>query len=397
LEKRYDLKKKLLLAVIYAAFISLGLPDTTFGVAWSSIRKSFMLPVEAAGIFAIISTMGTTISSFSSGFIIKRLGTGKLVFISCVLTGTALLGFSFANSYVWFILLTIPLGLGAGAVDTSLNNYVAKNYSSTHMSWLHCFWGIGAFAGPNIMTMIIAYFNDWKAGYMTIGLIQLSISVLLFLSLPLWKMNESKPEDGGTEPHPELKGIKLLKKKGVLLSILAFPIYVSIEGGMGLWLGTYLIEGRSLPQINAGVTVSVFYACITIGRFVNGILARYLSDRTLIRMGICTMCSGILLLNLPVNFILVIAVILLGLGCAPVYPAMIHATPKLFGQNNSIAVTGYQIGMANVSFITLVPLIGLLAGRISMTVIPVCFAVSAALFIVITEVLNIKTRVNLPE
>lgn len=387
----------LLLIVIYLAFISLGLPDTLLGVAWPTMRGSLSLPLEAAGIFTMITTLSTAFSSIVSGHIIKRAGTGRVTFISCTLTGSALLGYSIAPSLFWLLVLTVPLGLGAGAVDAGLNNYVAKHYSSRHMSWLHCFWGIGASLGPNIMTVVLIQANSWQAGYRTIGLIQMALASILLLSLPLWKIREEKREfaEGGnrgfatTGSREEKEAPRSIwGYKGILFSIAAFPLYTAIESGTGVWLGSFLVEGRGIAQVTAGIWVSMFYVSITAGRFLTGLITDRFTNRQMIRGGLLIAIAGAFLAALPIRALILPGIILAGLGCAPVFPCMIHETPRRFGNGPSEIITGYQVGTAYVGGVTIVPLFGLLAGRVSLEVIPVCILLSAIFTLAATEKLN---------
>lgn len=379
------IKGILLLGIIYLSFISLGLPDTVLGIAWPSMRIDLNLPLEAAGIFTMVTTLGTALSSFSSGWILKKLGIGKVILFSCILTAFALLAYSFSTSFLWLLLLTIPLGIGAGSVDTGLNNYVANNYSARHMSWLHCFWGLGAFMGPNIMTFVLENLGDWRKGYKIIGILQFFIAFILIISLTLWKNKEKSISESH---HEKLTGLKLLRKKEVLLSILAFPIYVAVEGGIGLWLGSYLIEGLKLSQGKAGLIVSLFYLSLTIGRFLNGIISNNFSTKSVIRGGIIIMIFGLFILVLPFKEITVISIILVGLGCAPIFPSMIHQTPKLFGSINSEEITGYQVGMAYLAGLIITPLVGLMANRFFIGIIPILYLLFTSLLLLITENLN---------
>ena len=377
-----------LLIIIYISFISLGLPDSVLGVTWPRMRANLGLPLETAGMVLILTTVGTVLSSFVSGHILKKLGTGKVVFFSCLMTGAALMGYSLSPSFIWILFFTIPLGIGAGAVDTGLNNYVANNFSSRHMSWLHCFWGVGAFIGPNIMNLAIVNFDSWRFGYKLIGGLQLIISLILLLTLPLWKINKNSENITEGEHHEKVRGLKLLKKKGVLLSILAFPIYMGIEGGVGLWLGSYLIEAKNIPQLRVGIIVSLFYLSITIGRFLNGLITSYFTNKQLIRGGIIILIIGIILFGLPSNVLIVPSIILLGLGCAPIFPSMIHETPKSFGKNNSEIITGYQVGMAYSAGILITPLVGVLVSAISLNILPIILAIFILVLLVITERMN---------
>lgn len=375
----------ILLIVIYIAFISLGLPDSLLGVAWPTMRLSLNLPLEAAGMFVMITTLMTAISSFVSGYIIRRLGTGRVTFISCVLTGSALLGYSMAPTFAWLLLFTIPLGFGAGAVDTGLNNYVAKHYSSRHMSWLHCFWGVGAFVGPNVMTYTIAQANSWRLGYQTIGITQLVLSVILLLSLSLWKEKEALEESA---EQMKVTAGNILKQPGVWLAIIAFPLYIGVEGGTGMWLGSLLVEKRGIPQVTAGIWVSLFYLSITVGRFLSGFITSRLTNRQMIRGGLGIAMFGAALLAAPIKALTLPGIILIGLGCAPVFPCMVHETPRRFGHDRSEVITGYQVGMAYISGVVIIPLMGLFAGKVSLEVIPASVIFFAVLTVVFTERLN---------
>lgn len=382
-------KKIALLSVIYLAFISLGLPDTVLGVAWPVMRMDLGLPLEAAGIFIMVTTIGTALSSFASGKILDRIGTGKVILISCVMTGGALLGYSIVPAFIGLLLLTIPLGVGAGAVDTGLNNYVAIHYSSKHMSWLHCFWGVGAFFGPNIMTWMIVQSGHWQVGYQTIGILQLGIASLLLITLPLWKSNGNEiKQHHDEEIHAKVRGMELLRKKGVVLSILAFPLYVGVEAGTGLWLGSYLIEGQHMAQLQAGILVSLFYGSITIGRFINGFIAEKYENKQLIRLGLSIMVVGVILFNLPINGLIIPSILLIGLGCAPIFPSMIHQTPRLFGTSNSQVITGYQVGMSYLSGVVITPIIGLLASHIAIQMIPLTIGFFTVMMVFATERMN---------
>lgn len=384
----------ILLIVIYIAFISLGLPDSLLGTAWPTMRLGLNLPLEAAGVFIMITTLSTAISSFISGHIISRLGTGRVTLISCVLTGSMLLCYSLAPSFIWLLLFTIPLGFGAGAVDTGLNNFVARHYTSRHMNWLHCFWGIGASLGPGIMTLAITQVNGWRAGYRITGMIQLFISVILLCTLSLWKIKEPKLEHSNQTGSIREKNV--LHLKGVWLSIIAFPLYVGMESGTGVWLGSFLVEGRGIAQATAGIWISLFYASITVGRFISGFITGRFTNRQMIRAGLLVSMFGIIMFALPVKNLILPGIMLIGLGCAPVFPCMIHETPRRFSSSRSQVITGYQVGMAYFGGVAIIPLIGLIAGHISLETIPLCILLFAALTLVSTERLN-NIKHNLPE
>lgn len=379
----------LLLIIIYLSFISLGLPDTVMGVAWPSMRLFLGLPLEAGGIFSMVATIGTVTSGFMSGWVLRRVGTGKVVLISCIMTGLALLGYGFAPNFWWLLLLTIPLGLGGGSVDAGLNHYVATYYSARHMNWLHSFWGVGAFIGPNIMTLMIVYLGGYQAGYRLIGGIQLVIALFIFMSLPLWTRNKAPrvvTEENAN--HEEAKGWALIKKPGVFLAILVFPIYVGAEFGVGYWLGSYLIEYKMIPQLTAGVMVATFFGGIAVGRFLNGIASEKFSGKVLIRFGLLLLSIGVIFMMFSGPLLLKGAIILMGLGCAPIYPAVVHMTPGWFGMENSKSIIGYQVGSSYLSGLLLIPLVGALSSWIGLWIYPVLIAVLVGILIIITERLH---------
>ncbi|MDP4182228.1 MAG: MFS transporter [Bacillota bacterium] len=367
---------KFFLIIIYLAFISLGLPDSLLGVAWPAMRLDFKAPLEAAGLISMFIAGGTIISSLISGFVLKRLGTGRVTLISCVMTAGALLGFSLAPSFIWLILLAVPLGLGAGSVDAGLNNYVADNYKAHHMSWLHCFWGLGATIGPIIMSWSITNKNSWRNGYTIVGTIQFLLVALLFFSLPLWDrmksevdsnpMNSPNEADSSEivlsqEPHEKKKP---MQRKGVKLSLISFLFYCGAETTMGLWGSSFLINVKGLPVATAAQWVSMYYSGITVGRFITGFITMKVCNKTLIRFGQLIALMGALILLTPLPSIFALAgFIMVGLGFAPVFPCMMHETPARFGKDNSQAIIGYQMASAYTGSTFLPPILGLLAAR----------------------------------
>ncbi|HEY9060602.1 MAG TPA: MFS transporter [Pseudobacteroides sp.] len=383
------------LIIIYMAFISLGLPDSLVGVAWPLMQLEFGVPFESAGMVSMFIAGGTIVSSLASGFVHKHLGTGKITFISCLVTAASLLAYSFAPSFIWLLLLAIPLGLGAGSVDSALNNYVALHYKAHHMSWLHCFWGVGATLGPIIMSQFIAGQNSWRNGFVAVSLIQFSLVVLLFFTLPLWdrmakefhnksdKLNEAEfmnnhgdSNKGAEEQDKELvpekeKSLKPLKVKGVKLALASFLFYCGVESTMGLWGSSFLVGVKGLTPAAAAQLVSMFYAGITIGRFITGFITLKLNNITLIRGGQITALAGaiVLLLPLPTLFTL-LSFIVIGIGCAPIFPCMIHETPARFGKENSQAIIGYQMALAYTGATFLPPFLGVVAARTSIGIFP---------------------------
>ncbi|MDP4090756.1 MAG: MFS transporter, partial [Bacillota bacterium] len=318
----------LLLVIIYVSFISLGLPDSILGSAWPLIHQSLNVPTSYAGIATMIVAGGTIISSFFSAKLIQRLGTGKIVAISVSMTAAGLLGISIVPSFLWICVLGVPLGLGAGAVDSALNNFVALHYEARHMNWLHCFWGIGATTGPLIMSIFLLSENGWRKGYTTIGIIQTVLVICLIVSLPLWKRFEtSRKQEEGIKRNTRLGS--LLQMPGSKPALIGFFCYCSMELTTGLWGSSYLVIYKGLEPERAAKWVSLYYLGITAGRFLAGFLAIKLDNKNMIRIGQIICVAGAVLLLIPVSIYFQMAgLILIGLGCAPIYPAMLHETPN---------------------------------------------------------------------
>lgn len=376
----------ILLILIYAAFISLGLPDSLLGVAWPSIQTDWGLTLDAAGLVSMIIVGGTIISSFLSGFVIKKISTGKITFLSCLTTGLALLGFSFAPSYIWLLILAVPLGLGAGTVDAALNNYVALHFKSHHMNWLHSFWGVGATLGPVIMAGALAT-SSWQSGYRTISIIQLSLSVLLLASIPLWlKHSTIKNTNKQNESQPGKHNLidkEVFKSKGLKYSLAAFLFYCAAEISVGLWGSSFLIQIKNFSVDSAAYWIALYYGSITVGRFVSGFVSFKLSNAVMIKIGIIISLAGIVLLAVPLpNAVCAFPLILIGLGLSPIFPSMIHETPKRFGEDKSQTIIGYQMAFAYMGSAFLPPLFGWLFENTSMMPLPfVLFACAAAVML----------------
>lgn len=384
------------LILIYFAFISLGLPDSLLGVAWPIMQPGFQVPFSFAGIASMVISGGTIISSLLSGHVIQRFGTGRVTFVSVLMTAAALFGFSQAPSFAWIILLAIPLGLGAGAVDSGLNEYIAEHYKARHMSWLHCFWGIGAMTGPLIMSQLIAHDQSWRSGYLIVSIIQFALVAVLFFSLPLWeKVNptgETATADTA-EPQPEkpaARGLFFpLQIPGVKIALVAFLFYCGIELTMGLWGSSYLVRARGLDAATAAAWVSSFYGSITVGRLIAGFITLKVNNKMLIRLGEGIILLGVLLLFLPLPSIFALGgFILIGLGCAPIYPSMLHETPVRFGKENAQLVMGFQMAVAYVGSTFLPPLFGFIATNTSLALLPAFILVYIAAMLVSSERVN---------
>ncbi len=382
----------ILLIIIYLVFISLGLPDALLGTAWPLIHTEWGIPLESAGVISFIIVGGTVVSSLSSGFVVRHLGTGKVVFISCLMTGSALLGFGFSQSFLWLVLLAIPLGLGAGSVDAAVNNFVALNFKAHHMNWLHSFWGVGATLGPVIMSIYLGNALSWRGGYRTVAIIQLSLAVILFLSLPVWKKHRK------TEPlkqtNDETKtSINILKTKGLSLSLAAFLFYCAVELSIGLWGASFLVAKHQLAPDTAAKWIAFYYGSITAGRFVSGFISFKMKNPSIIRMGIAAAFAGMILFFVPLsNEFLGLPFVLIGLGLAPVFPAMLHETPKSFGRNASQTIIGFQMAAAYVGSAVMPPLAGLVLNNIHMNLFPFLLIAGLSIFAFAFE-LSLK-RIN---
>ena len=356
----------LLLAIIYLAFISLGLPDALLGSAWPSLYPVFNVPVSYAGVISMIISAGTIVSSLFSDRLTRRLGTGKITAVSVGLTAAALLGFSISGSFVMLCLWAVPYGLGAGSVDASINNYVALHYKSRHMSWLHCFWGIGAAAGPYIMSWALLSGRGWHAGYRTVGILQVCLTAVLLISLPLWKGSAVAAESASDGRGKALSLREIVSLPGAKELFICFFCYCAMESTAGLWASSYLALFRGVDSDTAAGFASLFYIGITVGRGICGFITMKLSDEQMIRMGEGILAAGILAMLLPLGQTAALAgLILVGLGCAPVYPCIIHSTPAHFGEDKSQAIIGVQMASAYTGSCLMPPLFGLIARHIS--------------------------------
>lgn len=369
----------LLLAVIYLAFISLGLPDSLLGSAWPTIRTDLDVPISYMGIVSMIIAGGTIISGLISERLTKKLGTRTVTVVSVFLTAIALFGFSTATEFYHLCLWGIPYGLGAGAIDAALNNYVALHYKSKHMSWLHCFWGVGTIISPYVMSYALTH-AVWTDGYRTISYIQLGIAVIMLLALPLWKINKAKSAAAESAPVLGLRGS--LKIKGVPTLLLGFLAYCAAESTTTLWASSYLEIARGASKEEAAAFGSLVFIGITAGRFLSGFVTDRIGDNRMIRTGTAVAILGTLLVAVPVKAVTVTGFIIIGIGCAPVYPCMIHSTPSNFGAENSQGIIGTQMASAYVGTTFMSPLFGLIANHVSIYLLPLYSAFFLVLLII---------------
>lgn len=379
----------LLLALIYLAFISLGLPDSLLGAGWPMIHIDFGVPVSYMGIISIIISGGTIVSSLGSDKLTRKFGTKYVTVASVFLTVIALFGFSFSQKFWMLIAFAVPYGLGAGAIDAALNSYVALHYKAKHMSWLHCFWGVGAIISPFIMGFALIHTN-WSIGYRIVGIIQLIIALILLLTLPVWKVNKPLLQT-------EQKSIGLfgaLKIKGVPFLLLGFFAYCAAEATSMYWASTYFVQAKGLTPEFAASFASLFYIGITVGRFLCGFITDKIGDRKMILIGTCVLSGGIIFLLLPINapIMALTAFVVIGLGCAPIYPCIIHSTPDNFGAQNAGAIIGIQMASAYVGTTFVPPLFGLLGNLIGFKIMPIYLLIFVALMITMIELTFFITR-----
>ena len=377
----------LLLAIIYLAFISLGLPDAVLGAAWPSIYPQFGVPVSWMGGISMIIALGTVVSSLQSDRLTRALGTGKVTALSVGLTAAALFGFSVSGSFWQLCLWAVPYGLGAGSVDAALNNYVALHFESRHMSWLHCMWGIGAASGPAIIGWVLTGGQSWQGGYRIVSLLQVALTAVLVCALPLWK----RPAAGAGDA-PEAEALPLRQVVGIPGAreiMVCFFCYSAVEQTTGLWASSYLTLCRGVPAETAASFASLFYLGITAGRAVCGFLTLRFSDTQMIRLGQVLIGAGVAALALPGPQLLALAgFVLVGLGCAPIYPSIIHSTPAHFGAARSQAMIGVQMASAYIGTCLMPPLFGLMASYISAALLPAWLLVLLGLMAWMHERLN---------
>ncbi len=382
----------LLLAVIYLAFISLGLPDALLGAAWPSMYGQLGAPVSYMGVISMIIALGTVASSLQSDRLTRRLGAGRVTAISVGMTAVALYGFSTSRTFWQLCLWAVPYGLGAGSVDAALNNYVALHYASRHMSWLHCMWGVGASVGPSIMGYALSGGQGWNAGYRLIALIQIALTALLVFSLPLWKRRDTAARaEGGAEGPLTLRRVFAIPGAKEIMAVLL--CYCALEQTAGQWASSYLALHCGLPVERAAGFASLFYVGITVGRALSGFLTLKLDDTRMTRLGMALIALGAAALLLPLGERgAVTGLAIIGLGCAPIYPCIIHSTPACFGAQRSQALIGVQMASAYVGTSLTPPLFGAIAGRAGVALYPAALAAILVLMATMHERLAKKTE-----
>ena len=383
-----------LLPVIYLAFISLGLPDSLLGAAWPVMYPELGTSVSYAGILSMIIAAGTIVSSLQSDRLNTRFGTGKITAFSVLTTAVALFGFSISHSFPALCLFAIPYGLGAGSVDAALNNYVALHYKARHMSWLHCMWGVGASVGPYIMGYAMTGGQGWNAGYRYIAILQIVLTIILIFSLPLWK-NRTNEKTSGETKAKALTLSEVIGISGAKEVMITFFCYCALEQTTGLWASSYLTLHKGISPEKAAGFASMFFIGITIGRAISGFITMKLKDAQMIRLGQGLSAMGIIILLLPLGeYVALLGLIMIGLGCAPIYPCIIHSTPAHFGADKSQAIIGVQMASAYVGTLLMPPLFGLIAEHINIKLFPVYLTVVLIFMVVMHEALLREKKVE---
>ena len=373
-------RNRLLLSIIYLSFISLGLPDGSLGISWPLIRLDFNQPLEAAGLITLITLPLSALSSIYSHKLSNLLGINKVTLLSALLTASSLLGIGFSRNYTMLIFFSIGLGLGQGAVDSLLNAYVAKNYSSRHMTWLHGFWGVGASLGPTIMTTVLKYGYTWNFAYFTLSTLQGIIAFILFLSLGLWLSNQKE--------EIKLK-VKVKFDNRMLFGIALFFLYVGIELSVGLWSNSYLVEEIGLLPSTSGYYIASYYASIMIGRFLSGTVSNRLGNRNMIRLGLfLSGCGALLLLIFRDQTIIRIGLMLVGLGFAPLYPSMMHETPQRFNEVQAHFLISYQVGIAYIGGTIISTGLGYLFKPFGISILYPIILIIIVMMFIISEIYN---------
>ena len=377
-----------LLAIIYLCFISLGLPDSLLGAAWPTIYQEFNVPMSYAGIISVTVSLATIISSLLSDKLTKRFTPGLVTVFSIILSAIALLGFALSNSFWMLLLFAVPYGFGAGGIDACLNNYVALHYKSKHMSWLHAMWGLGTVISPYIMGYALTGGSGWNQGYLIVSLIQFTLSIIVICSLPKWKKNTET--EVSKSVSLSFKQIFLIP--GAITCFIMFFCYCALEQTAMLWASSYLVQNNNLQEEIAAMLASMFCIGITLGRIINGFLTYKLNDKKLIRLGMFILVVAVGLLFIPSTVTTIIGFVLIGLGCAPIYPSIIHSTPEMFGSENSQAMIGVQMACAYSGVLLMPPLFGLIADYISISLLPLYLLIILIVMIVMNEITNKFTK-----
>ena len=380
-------KSVLFLGLIYLIFISLGLPDTILGVAWPSMNGEFQVAASSAGIIAMVISMGTIFSSFQTNRMIQKIGVGNLIVCSIFFTVIGLCGFSISQNFFFLIISALPLGLGAGAIDTAVNDYVALHYKAHHMNWLHGFWGIGATMGPIIMGFYLKNQN-WRGGYLILACLQFILVVIVFFSRKQWKQPREIPH--ASEMQDSM--LTLIKRPGIIFSLICFVFYVGIEACMGLWGSSFLVRVKDIPVATAAFMTSGYYASLTVGRLAAGFFTFFLSSRKILYLSELLLLGGVVVLFLGSGNLAAVGFIFTGLGSAAIFPTMLHETPERFGTKDSARIMSLQLALAYTGTTCLPPVLGFLAERFTLVIFPYLLFLFGCILLVSTITLEKKVK-----
>ena len=377
-----------LLVVIYISFIAVGLPDSLLGVAWPVMYVEFGLPISVNGYIAMMMSACTIVSSLFSARINHKIGTGVVTAISTAMTALALFGYAYSENVVCLFLLAIPLGLGAGAIDSGLNSFVALHYSVAQMNFLQCFYGLGVLISPWLMSMALGTEGDWRKGYLIVAVIQSALTVLTVAALPLWK-NMEKRVVAQEKTETKILSVKqLLRTPGVGISCLAFALACGMELSFGTWCSTYFVEAKGVPANYAAQITVLFYVGMTAGRFLSGLFAKKLTPTQMLWISGAALLVAVLVLMLPVGLgVSAVALLLAGVGVGPLFPNLVHLTPVAFGRDVASSVIGMQMSASYLG-ITLMPAVfGVLAQHIGVSLFPGFLLLAHFVYLILLSVL----------
>ena len=335
-----------LLIVIYIAFVSLGFPDSLFGVSWPVVHVEFGTPESFASLYSIITGVCTGGVAFIAGPLLRKFGTGKVTFFSTLLTALGLIGISFSPNIVVMMICTVIMGYGAGAIDTGLNNFVSLHYKAKHMNWLHCCWGLGVTVSPIIMSAFLGGDSTWRNGYRIVALIQFTIALIILASLKKWNIQPKKLAEEAPKELVKKSFFDLLKEKGMITSILSLGLYCAGEFTIGTWGATYAVNVLAVSPDEAAKWISLYFGGIMASRIVAGFLSEKLSDNTLVMGGTALAAVGMVVLLLPIGKSALVGLLLIGMGYGPVFPSVLHSVPSRFGTDYSADITGYHMSGA---------------------------------------------------
>lgn len=373
----------ILLIIILISFLGVGVPDSALGTAWPAIYTEFNLPISIAGYITVTISICTVISSLFSATLVKKFGTGVVTAVSTILTVMALFGFSISNHVVFLFLCAIPLGLGAGSIDSALNGFVSLHYRASQVSFLHCFYGLGVAVTPYLMSLALHDGNDWRKGYQMVTLIQGIIAIVTVVALPLWKKVEKKQIEEAEEETKAVSFIELVKVPAIRWAGFVFLFSCAVELTSGAWSTTYFVETKHiLPERAARVSI-LFYAGLTLGRLLSGILVETFGAWKMIWSSSFIILIAIIGMSLPLPIgVCAVALFLIGLGVGPLFPNLTHLTPKNFGKEISLSVMGLQSAFSYIGIMVLPPLFGILADRCSTVIFPYYLFVLFLLYII---------------